>query len=211
MLTIFLGRELEVNLCGSEASIAPAIGVAAKWWWSPGQGHTSGGQPSRGFRDRPQRDWILFREIDAATGEGDEFLLSFLFSLGLLVFGNGNVPPSAVLHLPGASKVGRADTYCAMTLMLIRPPGAAPCRRSGVPGASRLHAGPQTPHQLPPQVLFSFLFKFFKLFLSFLPPPIGGESAVVEEEQKSTCCSSKSHRWSILLGCLLYTSDAADE
>ena len=70
MLTIFLGRELEVNLCGSEASIAPAIGVAAKWWWSPGQGRTSGGQPSRGFRDRPQRDWILFREIDAFRESG---------------------------------------------------------------------------------------------------------------------------------------------
>ena len=107
--------------------------------------------------------------------------------------GNGNAPRSAVLHLPGASEVGRVDTYCAMTLMLIRPPGAAP-RRPGVPGASRLHAGPQIPHQLPPQIHFSFLFKFFKLFLSSLPPPIGGESAVEEEEQKSTCCSSKSYR-----------------
>ena len=81
----------------------------------------------------------------------------------------GNAPRSAVLHLPGASEVGRVDTYCAMTLMLIRPPGAAP-RRPGVPGASRLHAGPQIPHQLPPQVHFSFLFlsssnHFFLLFL----------------------------------------------
>ena len=85
MLTIFLGRELEVNLCGSEASIAPAIGVAAKWWWSPGQGRTSGGQPSRGFRDRPQRDWILFREIDAFRRGGVLEERDVLLLLGLPV------------------------------------------------------------------------------------------------------------------------------
>ena len=86
-----------------------------------------------------------------------------------------------MLHLPGASEVGRADMYCAMTLMLIRPPGAAPCRRSGVPGASRLHAGPQTPHQLPPQVLFFLFFSSSSnyFFLSFLPRMGENRSAAV--------------------------------
>ena len=91
------------------------------------------------------------------------------------------MPRSAVLHLPGASEVGRADTYCAMTLMLIRPPGAAPCCRSRVPGASRLHAGPQTPHQLPPQVLFFLFFSSSSnyFFLSFLPRLGENRSAAV--------------------------------